>query len=392
MTDDDSFIRQERQSAISIKAKPTFSLKDALFNKQSVALLAGNIHAQASNFDHISFQRQVLARFPELELKQRIAWLVTTLETHLPERFPIAAAILEAALPAPLDPDLSDDDFGKYIWQVPGEYVAKHGCTSEYLATSLNFLRESTKRCSAESAIRPFLQLFPRETIAFIDECSVDGNYHVRRFSSEGIRPLLPWAARVTLPLAQIIKVLDTLHADPTRYVTRSVANTLNDISKQDAQLVIRTLRKWQKEKRQRACELRYVTRHALRTLTKRGHPGALKLLGFTDSPEFKIANVVATTVVRIGEKYEFRCTVRSTAQQKLLISLCIHFLKANGSYSTKVFAIKNLEMRKGESIEVSKSQPFKPITTRTLYPGLHKAELMINGAMVAYNTFDLIL
>ena len=228
--------------------------------------------------------------------------------------------------------------------------------------------------------------------MAFIDECSVDSNYPVRRFASEGIRPLLPWAARVTLPLAQIIKVLDTLHADPTRYVTRSVANTLNDISKQNAPLVIRALRKWQKEKLQQANELQSVTRHALRTLTKQGHPDALKLLGFTDSPQVKIANVVATKVVRVGGKYEFRCTVRSSAQQKLLISLCIHFLKANGSYSTKVFAIKNLEMRTGESIEASKSQPFKPITTRTLYPGLRKAELMINGAVVANNTFELIV
>ena len=106
---------------MAIKAKPMFSLKDELFNKQSVAQLADNIHAKASNFEHKSFQQQVLARFPELELKQCIAWLVTTLDTHLPEGFPIAVALLEAALPAPLGRDLNDDDFGKYIWQVPGE-------------------------------------------------------------------------------------------------------------------------------------------------------------------------------------------------------------------------------------------------------------------------------
>lgn len=79
-------------------------------------------------------------------------------------------------------------------------------------------------------------------------------------------------------------------------------------------------------------------------------------------------------------------------ADQKLLISLCIHFLKANGSYSSKVFAIKNLHMHNGESIEVNKHQPFKPITTRTLYPGLHKAELLVNGAVVATNTFNFVV
>jgi len=377
---------------MSIKAKPSFSLKDQLFNKKSVALLADNIYATAANFDRKLFQKQVLARFPKLELKERIDWLVTTLETHLPQHFPDAVAVLEAALPEPLDPDLTDDDFGKYIWLVPGEYVAKHGCNSEHLTTSLNFLRESTKRSSAESAIRPFLQQFPDETMVFINKCSVDDNYHVRRLASEGIRPLLPWAARVTLPLTQIIKVLDTLHADSTRYVTRSVANTLNDISKQDAQLVVRTLKRWQKVKRQNTSELQYMIRHALRTLTKQGHPDALKLLGFTATPTVEIADIVATKVVRVGEKYEFQCTVRSMADQKLLISLCIHFLKANGSYSSKVFAIKNLHMHNGESIEVNKHQPFKPITTRTLYPGLHKAELLVNGAVVATNTFNFVV
>ena len=93
---------------MAIKAKPTFSLKDQLFNRRSVALLAESIHARASNFDHKLFQKQALARFPELELKERIDWLVTTLEKHLPARFPDAVAVLEAALPTPLDPNLTD--------------------------------------------------------------------------------------------------------------------------------------------------------------------------------------------------------------------------------------------------------------------------------------------
>ncbi len=133
------------------------------------------------------------------------------------------------------------------------------------------------------------------------------------------------------------------------------------------------------------------MIRHALRTLLKQGHTGALKLLGFTETPDIEIKNVEATPVVRVGENYDFQCSVRSMADQKLLISLCIHFLKANGSYSKKVFAIKNVEMRKGESINISKRQPFKPITTRTLYPGQHKAELVINGVTAVTDSFKFV-
>ena len=66
-----------------------------------------------------------------------------------------------------------------------------------------------------------------------------DGNYHVRRLASEGIRPFLPWAARVVLSVRDVVAVLDTLYADPTRYVTRSVANNLNDLSRIEPDAVL---------------------------------------------------------------------------------------------------------------------------------------------------------
>ena len=75
------------------------------------------------------------------------------------------------------------------------------------------------------------------------------------------------------------LTLLDRLHADPTRYVTRSVANHLNDIAKIDGDLVVARLSDWHLEGRQTQKELDWMTRHALRTLVKQGHAGALELL-----------------------------------------------------------------------------------------------------------------
>ena len=109
-------------------------------------------------------------------------------DAYLAPNFLEAVDVLGRALPSPLDPDREDDDFGEFIWVVPGEYVAAHGCIEEYLDTSRAFLREATMRFSSESAVRPFLKHFPEQTVAFLRDCAEDPNYHVRRWASEGIR------------------------------------------------------------------------------------------------------------------------------------------------------------------------------------------------------------
>ena len=374
---------------MAIKAEASFSLKDELFNDKTVARLAKHLRAADPKFNQRGFKKRALSRFPELELKERIAWLVAVLEAYLPERFEAAVAVLDAALPPPLDPSKTDDDFGEFIWIVPGEYVARHGCSEAHLGLSLDFLREATKRFSSENAIRPFLASYPEQTMAFVRDCAVHPNYHVRRLASEGIRPFLPWAPRVEIPAKEIVGVLDVLHADPTRYVTRSVANTLNDLSKLDPELVLRTLKRWRRQKRQAQPELDFVTRHSLRTLTKKDHVGALALLGYPANARVRVTNVEASDRVELGGRYEFRATLTSGERQKLLVALRLYYLKANGEHAPKVFAVKDVEVSKGERVEILKRQPFKAITTRTLYPGVHKAELVVNGRVVASHEFN---
>ncbi len=376
---------------MSIKAETSFSLKDSLFNAETLGLLSTGLARAQKGFRRKQFERRVLERFPELELKDRIHWMVTVLEAHLPAKLPAALDLLERALPPPLDPKLTDDDFGRYIWVVPGEYAARHGCARTHLPRSLGFLRESTKRFSAESAIRPFLRDFPGETLDFVTDCATDANYHVRRLASEGIRPLLPWAERVQLPPRKIVAVLDMLHADPTRYVTRSVANTLNDISKDDPTLVVRTLERWQRARRQKPAELDWITRHALRTLAKRDEPQALELLGYPTTPDVRISKLRVPKRVAVGETLVYGFELTSNAQQNLLVTARIHFRKANGSLAPKVFTVKKAAFAPGETVTLEKKQPFRPMTTRVMYPGAHEIEIVVNGRSLAKAAFELV-
>ena len=190
-------------------------------------------------------------------------------------------------------------------------------------------------RFSMEGYIRPFLAEYPDETLATLTIWADDPNYHVRRLVSEGTRPMLPWAPRIPIDVESPIPMLDKLHADPTRYVTRSVANHLNDISKINPELAISTSERWQKAALQNPKELTWMTRHALRTLIKSGDPSAMQLLGYSPNPVIDVDSLDVRTsdgVVRIGEVLEFGVTITAKSNERLLVDYVIDFVKKNGS------------------------------------------------------------
>jgi 3-methyladenine DNA glycosylase AlkC len=255
-------------------------LKDRFFNRAKVATLATELKRAHPAFPAAAFVDQVMSRLSELELKQRIAWITDCLEKHLPGNYRRAVHTMLRSLPAPCDPELLDRDFGDFIYAPYSEYVARHGCTREDFDFSLASLRAITTRFSAEFAVRTFIDAFPDQTRTTLAEWTTDEHYHVRRLCSEGTRPRLSWANRLATPVEYALPLLDSLYMDPTRFVTRSVANHVNDISKLDPDLALDTLHRWRGSGRQRPKEIDYIVRHASRTLIKLGNPRAMELLG----------------------------------------------------------------------------------------------------------------
>lgn len=374
------------------ETKKKFSLKDELFNKEKVTGLANRIKEVYPEFKTRAFINRVVKKFPELELKERIEWITHNLEHYIHKDYKGTVEVLLKSLPPELNPNLSDNDFGEFINAPAGHYVATRGCKKEYLDISFDALREMTKRFSVEGPIRYFLNDFPGESMKFMHECALDKNYHVRRLASEGTRPMLPWAQKIGIDYHEPIKILDTLYADKTRYVTRSVANHMNDISKLDADLVIQTLQKWQKEKKQDTDELLFIIQHSLRTLVKQGNHDALKLLGY-DRPDIRISSfAIQNENVSIGDALQFSFTVSSTSQddQELLIDYVMHFKKKDGSYSPKTFKIKKITLAPKETVTITKLHPLRSMSTKTLYAGEQSLDIQINGDLMHHNSFIL--
>ncbi len=361
--------------------KEKFSLKDALFNETRVTYLADLFVSVDAGFNKKIFVAEVVGKFPELELKARIGWIAEVLERYMSTDVSEALGTIVRALPPELDVTQTDDDFGEFILAPLGEYVVRNACTAEYLEQALDTLYEITKRFSMEDAIRSFLNTFPDETLARFEVWVHDTNYHVRRLVSEGSRPLLPWSRRLGLDYHIPLQYLDILYADKTRYVTRSVANHLNDISKKNPDIVVATLARWHTEGSQTEKEITWITKHALRTLIKQGSPDALGLIGFVPDTNVVVRDFVVTATLKRGDKLDFSFTLHSTVPAKLLIDYVIAFVKANGGTKPKVFKLKQVTLVAGELLVINKSHHLKAdATTFTVHTGVHTVTLQING------------
>jgi len=365
-------------------------LKDELFNPIKVELIASEIEAVYSDFKVDDFLEQVIEEFPKLELKERIYHITSMLQKHLPDDYKRATNILLNSLPPPLDSNKTDGDFGDFIYAPYAEYIKVYGCNKIDLEFSLKALQEISQRFSVEFAIRDFINHFPDETLNMLKRCSLSPNYHLRRLASEGLRPKLPWAKKLTIDYNQALIYLDNLYSDPTRYVTRSVANHLNDISKINPPLVITTLKKWKKSNRQNPKEMAYIITHSLRTLIKQGNTEALELLGYKREIDIKIYDfALETDQISIGESLIFSFIIKAKEESNLMIDYIIDFKTKTKKESPKVYKIKKLTLPKNKEITIKKSHPFRAnMTTRKLIQGEHHISLQINGKIYYKQSF----
>lgn len=370
-----------------------FSLKDELFNADSLGDLAAEFAAGVPGFDGEGFHQEVVAGLQGRELMERMEWIADCIEKRLAPDFPEMADQLEAAMPPALDPSLKDDDFGRFIHAVPGILATRHG-VEEHRDRALDLLEEATKRFSMEFYIRAFINRWPEETFARLHDWAEDDNYHVRRLVSEGTRPKLPWAKKIDIDPLSTLPLLAKLHADPTRYVTRSVSNHLNDISKLSTDTVVSQLADWKEQGKQAPKELDWMTRHSLRTAVKAGHVGALSMLGFhADAPITLDSLSVGGDSIQIGDALQVETTLSTdgTSPVPVMVDYVLSFHRPNGRGSDKVFKLKQGKIPAGKSLTLAKKHPLKAnASTFQLHPGPHKLAIQVNGRVLGDVAFDL--
>ncbi|MBT3251825.1 MAG: DNA alkylation repair protein [Candidatus Marinimicrobia bacterium] len=340
-----------------------------LFNLTLIENLSNEIIKVDPSFDSHGFKVSVFDEdWDNRELKDRMHHISVCLRKYLPEDYIKAVDILLK---------VSSNSSGFQFMFFP-DFVEMYGL--DYFEKSVEALEFFTTSSSSEFAVRPFIIKYPGKMMKQMMIWSKSENHHIRRLSSEGCRPRLPWAMALhefKKDPTTVIKLLEKLKNDESEYVRRSVANNLNDISKDHPDLILKLAKKWKGQ----SPETDQLIKHACRTMLKNGVTEVLELFGFGNPEKIKLLDFNVDQNVKMGDKIQFGFSISSEEGQlgRLRIEYAIDFMKSNGKQSAKVFKIS--EGNYQDSVKkITRKYSFKKITTRKYYSGLHGISIIING------------
>jgi 3-methyladenine DNA glycosylase AlkC len=365
----------------------------SFFGRETVERIAATIAAVHPAFPAAAFVADATRGLARLELLARGEHVAAALRRHLPEDYSKAVRILEASLGPELPGgELEGLGMAPFLYLPHVAFIRRWGLAD--FDASMRAQHALTRRFTAEWSIRPFLEAEPERTLAVLRRWAEDPSPHVRRLVSEGTRPRLPWAPRLRVferDPRPALALLERLRDDPSSYVRRSVANHLNDVGKDHPDLLVDTCRRWL---RGASPERRRLVAHALRSLVKRGHRGALALLGHGGRPRIAVVGaLVEPARARVGEAVAFRATLASRARdaQRLAVDLAVHFVKANGAARPKVFKLRVVDLPGGGSVELRKRISLAQMSTRRHHAGVHEVDLLVNGVRLPAARFEVV-
>ncbi|MEY3013779.1 MAG: hypothetical protein RIT45_2514 [Pseudomonadota bacterium] len=365
-----------------------FRFRD-VYNPRVIGALGDRLKAAAPTFARDAFVEDACRDLDALGMNERVSQIADALERHLPADFAAAAAILRAAQEPPQS-EPGKTDWDAFIVLPQCAFVSRRGRGDVPLALAM--LREFTRRLSAEGDLRTFFEVDFERTWATLQRWCEDPDPHVRRLVSEGTRPRLPMAGRIERFVrdpSPVLGLLERLRDDPSEYVRRSVANNLNDISKDHPDAVLDVLERWSENA---PAPRHSLVRHAARTLLKAGNSRALALFGLQPAA-LDVTLTVETPRPAIGGEVVYVATLRSTASepQRLHLDYVVDFVKARGERRPKVFKWTERTIAPGESLTLRRSQHLRPTSGRTLYPGEHGLWLQVNGQRMGAATFEVV-
>ncbi len=357
-------------------------LKDIFFAPAFLKKLATGLRQVYPRFDQNIFFNSINdGAWEARELLERMHHIAACLQQMLPQPYSRALEILQRVAP----------QFQGFEALVFPDYVEQYGLHDWDL--SLPALGFFTQFGSSEFAVRPFLREDPERVMAYMKQWAEDANPLVRRLASEGCRPRLPWA--MALPAFKkdprpILPILEKLKDDEAETVRRSVANNLNDISKDHPELMLEICERWYG----RSERTDWIVKHACRSLLKAKHKSALRLFGFGEARQVRVNNLkLAKKRIAIGEELYFLFDLKVSGEKecKVRAEYTIDFLKAHGGTSTKVFQLTEKSYAPGV-YAMSRRYSTADKTTRKHYPGKHRLAIVVNGKEQAEVWFELLI
>lgn len=349
-----------------------------LYSKEFIEKLSNKLLSIYSDFKKENFINSIFDNtWQDLELKARMRHIALILHKYLPLIYKKQLEILKKV----------KEDFSGLEAMVFQDFVEVFGLDD--FDESMKALEVFTINSSSEFAIRQFILKYEDKTMNQMKLWAKSKNEHIRRLASEGCRPRLPWA--IALPKfkqnpTKVLEIIELLKNDKCLYVQKSVANNLNDISKDNPQLVIDFV----KQNIGKTKELDWICKHACRTLLKKGDKEVLDLFNFDKSHHINLTNFCYDKNIFLNEDFNFSFEINShEVIGNIRVEYIIYYLKSNNNHNKKVFMISQNSIESTKK-RFQKKQSFKNMTTRKHYIGTHFIGILINGVEVLKEEFYL--
>jgi 3-methyladenine DNA glycosylase AlkC len=218
-------------------------------------------------------------------------------------------------------------------------------------------------------------------------------NQHIRRLASEGCRPRLPWGIAIQAfkkDPSLIIPILENLKDDPSLYVRKSIANNLNDIAKDNPNIVIDLIQRWKGH----SVGTDWILKHGARSLLKKANVKVLTLFGIDSKVKCSVVEFkLHKKIIQIGRELTFSCILKNDSKKEMRfrIEFAVYYMKSSGKQSRKLFKINEKAYPQYALISFTKNISFKDLTTRKHYEGLHKIAIVVNGNEFCENEFHIV-
>ena len=338
-----------------------------------------NIIAQIDcEFDFNLFLTQIYdENWKEKELKQRTRHIAICFNKTLNESYEKSVFVIKQIVEKAKKEKPDNYNLG-YLF-LP-EFIENFGLN--YFDESIEVIENVTELMSCEFAVRPFIVKYKEKMIEKMIKWSNSNNVHLRRLSSEGCRSRLPWAMQLPeliINPTPILPILHNLVYDESEYVRKSVANNLNDISKDNPEIVIEFIKQYIGKNPQTD----KLLKHAARTLLKKADSKIYAIFGLENNVSYQLDNfIIDKPKINKGDElfFEFYLKNTSTTKNNFRLEYALYFLKNNGTHSRKLFKIAEKSLEVNEGIKIKRKQSFKEVTTRKHYSGLHKIAIVVNG------------
>lgn len=236
-----------------------------LFGADLALLLSKKLRDVNTDFKDKQFISEVAKNTDGKTYTQRIEIIAGELYQFLPQDYPKAIAILMKIL----GPENTREDgmFRNYYWILPiGKFIENYGL--DHYDLSIKAIEEVTKRNTGEYAIRPFIRKDTNKAIKQMRVWAQSDNFHLRRLASEGLRPKLPWATKLTEFIETpepVFNILELLKEDEIKFVQKSVANHLTDYLKVNPEPTRSLIERWRGSQNKNT---QWIIKHATRKLS----------------------------------------------------------------------------------------------------------------------------